>query len=737
MNSFQQHVWAVGPGDGRECGELAPSPNPYLTVRCHRRLRGPFTGGGSLLRSVVPELLPENADIVARRVIEITALAPELIPLLPQPPQTLTNLAVPDERTRYYPATQALSLAHGVAELLMDWARARHSSGVVIAFRELDAADPTDRDLVSVLLRRCDPRLLTIVAEADDTATDALGQALVSYTGRGRPLVQRLQPSPPGTDLSQLFIDSDGTENTPAIVQAYASLHPDERARRHSARAEFLAACGEPTFRYGAIPYHLECGSDPGGAGVDALAAAVEETFDLGFYHGALELALRGREIVSRTDRPRRYLNFVHKIGACLTYLDRGEEAMGYFAELRRESTSHKVHMSCSYMMAMLYTRHLPKEAHDEDQALTWVNAAIAIADLFPDEKERVFFGAFMRNARALVELHRNNREGALSLVNEAIRMTDTGLGTDEHLLHRSVLRYNRAQVLSALGEHAAALRDYDEVIRRDPDYGDYYFERAGERRKAAYYAEALADYATAIQLNPPFHEVHFNRADLLRELGDEDGALQDLDYALELQPDHVDSLVNHADLLLARGDIERARKDIELGLALDSRNPHLLSARGSLLEDTDADAAYECYSAAIDEDPAFVAAWANRAVLAYSASRFADAIDDLSHAIQLSDDPALLANRAVAFQELGDHRRALADLDVAIAVLEDAGDLDPDLLYRRGVSRYALNDAEGARADWLVHLAAYDEEPSPFVAEIQLHAADLIARAEVAGSTA
>jgi tetratricopeptide (TPR) repeat protein len=464
---------------------------------------------------------------------------------------------------------------------------------------------------------------------------------------------------------------------------------------------------------------------------MDAILAAVNHCFDVGFYEAAMDLALRGRRVVTRTERPKPYWAFTTKIGACLSYLERGEEAMAYLGELRRYTTDAELHMRVSYQMAMLYTRHLSKNAHDEDRALEWVNTAIVIADGNPDPRRRVFVGAFMRNARALVELHRGDLQGALSLVNEAIRMTDADLRPDEHLLHRSVLLHNRSQVLTALGDHAAALADYDEVIRRDPDYGDYYFDRATTRRAAGKYAEALADYATAIRLSPPFHEAHYNRADLLREMGDDDGALLDLDYALELEPDHVDSLLNRADILLTLGDVERAGADIDHGLMLDPRNAHLLSARGVLLaESGDTEAAQASYTAALREDPSLVAAWANRAVLWYAAGHAAEAVDDLDHAIELGDDPALRVNRAIALQECGDHRRAVEDLDAVLSIPDID---DPDLLYRRGVSRRALEDAAGALADWRAHLTAYGHgETSPYVEQIQLQAGELVVQTGV-----
>jgi tetratricopeptide (TPR) repeat protein len=255
-------------------------------------------------------------------------------------------------------------------------------------------------------------------------------------------------------------------------------------------------------------------------------------------------------------------------------------------------------------------------------------------------------------------------------------------------------------------------------------------------RRTAGSYDEALADYATAIKLSPPFHEAHYNRADLLRELGDEDGALRDIDYAIVLDPDHVDSRVNRVDLLLERGETERAHADIDAGLELDPSNANLLSARGSLLADAgDIDAAYASYTAALTEDPTFAAAWANRAVVSYSADRPADAVADLDRAIALADDPWLRVNRAIALQDLNEHRRAVADLNIAVAVLADG---DPDLLYRRGVSRHALGDTDGALADWSAHLRAYSPGgSSPYAEEIKLRAGglltgDLVVRAKI-----
>ena len=719
--SRHSHLHVVSPSGA---DNLPAAPEPHISVRCHRRLRGPYSGGGALLRDhVVPELLEHAADLVAPRAIEIIALAPELAPRVPAPPWTLTEHAEGLERTRYYAASRSRRLAHGIAELLTDWATACRPDGVVVEFRDLDHADPTDLELIGILLRRCDPSLLTFVVEGGVADDDPhVGPALACT----RRVADRRIPRPrwaPDTDLAQVFIDSDGTDPDPMVQQAYGELPSGERARRHTARADELTARREPTLFLGAVPYHVERGVDPTGTGVETMYQGVIRCLQLGFYEAALYLALRGRRL-TRAEQPR-YVAFTHKIGACLAYLDRGWEALEFFSEQRRIDVDAEVHLGAAYMLSMLYTRHLPKADHNEDAALEWVNTAIALADQHPDQKQRAFRGAFMRNARALVELHRGNLQGALGLVNEAARRMDAGYGPTEHQLHRSVLKYNRGLVLAALGDHDEALAAFDEVIAGDPEYADYYFERAGLRRDGGWYEGAFEDYDRAVRLSPPFFEVHVNRADMQRELGDDAAALRDLDYALELEPDHVDSLINRADILLARGATERAAADVEHGLTVDPGNAHLLSARGALqAEAGDADGAWASYTEALREDAGLVAAWANRAVLAYSLGRTAKAIDDLDHAIRLTDDPALRVNRAIVLQEVGDHPRALADLDSALA---ESGTEEPELLYRRGASRHATGDIAGARADWRAHLAAHGADgPSPHLDDIRRQVADL-----------
>jgi len=59
--SRHSHLHVVSPSGA---DNLPAAPEPHISVRCHRRLRGPYSGGGALLRDhVVPELLEHAADL--------------------------------------------------------------------------------------------------------------------------------------------------------------------------------------------------------------------------------------------------------------------------------------------------------------------------------------------------------------------------------------------------------------------------------------------------------------------------------------------------------------------------------------------------------------------------------------------------------------------------------------------------------------------------------------------------
>jgi tetratricopeptide (TPR) repeat protein len=679
-----QHLWIRGGlrTDRERRTATLGLPAPLVsTLDAHRRLRGPYTATGTLLRALVPQI---RADLVGRHDIEILSITPELRGVVPSTRETLTSLAVPTERTRFYSRMRTLRMAHGIAELLRDHLATGEPRSLVLD--NLEHADPTDAELVSVLLRRIDPARLAVVVRTggDDLPDGPLAKTLKRYATAHELTPSTMDVAPPNGEAARLaaaHVTGDCVGDDPLPRAGYEALDPTERARLHDARAEELVALGEESLRLGAIPFHREHGSDPAGAGAAALRHALDYCIDMGFYDATVELGIRGRAVIDWRAQGEHWWAFTTKMTTSLAALGRADEAEPLYNEARAFSDSPSIHMQAAYATSMLYTRHHEDGKKNDRIAKGWINEAIALASLDPDPKERAFQTVFMRNGLALIEVHMGNLGEALRLVDEGLARLDRELEPDEHRLHRSVLRYNRAQVHAALGNVQAALDDYDSVIAEDPNYSEYYFDRGNLRRKLGRDDDALEDYETAIRLSPPFPEVYYNRADVLLSRGDVDGGLAGLNDVLDINPEFVDALLNRAGVLTDLGELDAARRDVEAGLALAPDNPHLRCILGQLeAADGRTDAALAAFDAALAADPTLVAAWAGRAATVFDTGDIDEALADLTHALDLGDDAALLFNRATALQAAGRWTDALADLDRALG-LDPA---DPDIRLER-----------------------------------------------------
>ncbi|GHF73792.1 hypothetical protein GCM10018790_59610 [Kitasatospora xanthocidica] len=680
---------------------------------CHRRLRGPYTGLGTLLRALVPDAHRARPELVAHHAVEILSAAPELKDLIGAGPQTLTSLAVPNERTRLYPAKRTRRLAHGIIEFLHGHARGR-GHALALRFDRVDEADHTDQEFLSILLRRALPDLVTVTVHTGGAdlipelttalaahATHTLAHTLARQPGEHEDLTDRHKSA-------LAYVESDGTSHDPAEQAAYRRLDAAERARLHDRRAAELRRGGDWSLCLGAILYHLEHGSDREAA-ADAFLEAAEYLVSMGFYHALLDVAGRGTALMDPAEDPRKYWMLGTKVTTALSILGRPEEAERRYIELRAMFDQPMLHIFSGYALAMLYTRYYPAEHKDHQLAKAHLNNVLAMASLLPDHDQRVFQSVFNRNGLALVELQLGNPAEALRLVSTGLADIDRELPAEKHRLHRSVLVHNRGRVYTVLGRLEEALADIDTVIELDPNYPDYYFDRADLRRRMGDLPGALADYSESITFAAPFWEMHYNRADLRLELGDLAGAIADLSYVLDLEPDELDARINLASLLREQGDAAGSLTQVEEGLRHHPGDARLLCARGLLALDAGADQeALRDFDLALTAEPDLVSALANRAALVLETGDHRTAVADLTRALTIeADNPDLLYNRGYVHQSAGDWESARRDYTAALLL---PGADRADLLRQRAECHLALGDPTAHQAD----LAAAESAASP-----------------------
>jgi len=690
------HLWIVGATRRDRAAALGGSQvAPHdIAVDCHRAARGPYTGVGSMLRALVPVISAADADLLAAHVPAILCAAPELEPLVGSAPDTLTALAPHDERTRWYSIQRTQRISNNLVELLLAYGQTQ-AGGITLAFDTVHEADHTDREFLAIALRRLDAAVVRLVVGSAAVpgpadAQDGLAQQLsvrarrVEAAATGRPPTLS---SPSGLVLARAYVAADGTSDDEAARASYEGLSGEERRRLHDERGAAVEASGEYSLRLGALPYHRLHGTDPLIQAWPLYAQAEGYCMSMGYYHAVLECLDRLEELVSQGNS--RHGHFEQHAGLRRGQIlglmgdSAGSEA-SYLATLALTRVPRDV-ISLQYALGMLYTRWQHPARRDHHLATTYLNTAVALASQLEEPADRAFYTAFMSNGLALARMHAGAPDEALELVEFALSLLDRELVIDKHLLHRSVLRHNRAQLLAVLGRRAEAIADLDEVIGQDPHHPEYHFDRGNLRFQDGDGPGALIDYERAESLGPPFAELYHNRAEILADLGDLDGAVRSLERALDLDPANLESAISLASLLLDtdQGDQGGAAAEIlRRSLAANPEQPRLLCLLGRALAETgDIPGAEAALGEALRHDPDLYQALVARAILAFGTGQYAQALADLDRAVDLAgDDPDLLYNRGSVHEALGDPAAAIGDYQRALTL----PDCDTALLEQR-----------------------------------------------------
>ncbi|MEO6089198.1 MAG: tetratricopeptide repeat protein [Umezawaea sp.] len=675
---MSRHHWirSTHLADRTRLREVLSLPPVLAVVDAHRGLRGPYSAAGALVREIAADAFARHPELAARHNIEIATVAPELAGSVPPAWATLEWTVADEERTRFYSRLHTLNIANGLAEFL----RVYVDRPRTLVVENAHHADPTDHEFIAVLLRRTDlPNLTVVVGTGTEPVEDPRGELAISLCEALETHTTALQATPvhgrvpAGEMTAKAYVDGDRTSDEPLLRKAYEDTPADVRAALHDARRIELVATGEPSWALGAITHHAALGSDPTGVGAEALKRAMGHCRKVGLYHASAEVGMRGRALVDHRAQPELWWHFTEGASTSLASVSRAEEAEVIYDDARAVSEDPKVHMNLAYGSAMLYARHFTEDRRDFHRARGWMNLAIALAGQLPDPKERAFHSVFSRNGLALVEVRQGQVGQALHLLEDGMAKLDVELEQGEHALHRSVLRYNRAQVFAMTGRLEEALADYQAVADLDPGFPEHHFHVGSVLRKLGRDTEALEAFRRVLPLSPPFPEVHYNLADCLLELGDVDAALDEFDYVVQLDPRHVEAHLNRAGLRCDNGDVDGAWEAVDAGLRLAPKNPHLLSVKARLLaERGEVDTARTLLEDLVAADGGFAPAWAILGQLRFETADLTGALADFDRAVGLADTPDVRFNRAVVFEQAGRFADAAEDYRVVVDASDD-----------------------------------------------------------------
>ncbi len=642
-------------------------PPALADVDAHRGLRGPYTAGGTLLRALADDAFARCPELAARHHTELAAAAPELAEAVVTGWETLEWVV---GEPRYYPRLRTRDIANGIADFLHVYLASLGDEPRTLFVDNVHHADPTDRELLAVLLRRQDiPQLTLVLGTGLEPVEDPPGEVAVSLAAVLPGFARVVDVASGVASAGPGFVDSDGTTDDPDALAEYEALPAEERARRHDVRCAELSALGEQSLALGAIPFHAVRGSRPGASGVRAVQEALGHCRKAGLYHAAAEFGMLGRTLVERASEE--WWHFTEAAAAALSVLGR-VEALDVYEEAGAAAGSPERRLRVACGMALLHVRDVSAGRGDLGRARTHLVSAVDTAARLVDPAERDFHTAFARNGLALVETHEGRLDEALRLIEDGQAALERVAG--EHVPLRSVLGFNRGLVLDLAGRPEEALAQHGMDASADPGFFGHHLRVGVLLRRMGRDAEALEAFERVLPLVPPFPEVHYELAGAWLASGDVRRALAAFDYVLELDPGHVAAIVDRADTRCEVGDTHGAWDDVRIGLRLSPDNVRLLCVQGRLFgEAGDHGRASDAVSAALRIDPGFVAGWALRGRLRFDAGDSVGALADLDQAVALADGPGVRFDRAVVFEKVGRFRDAAADYRAVLAVAEDA----------------------------------------------------------------
>ena len=252
---------------------------------------------------------------------------------------------------------------------------------------------------------------------------------------------------------------------------------------------------------------------------------------------------------------------------------------------------------------------------------------------------------------------------------------------------------YNRGWSYFNAGAYDNALRDFDQSIKRKPDYADTYMSRAQVQHERGDRAASLADLDRYAELKGNVTEAHLNRARLFRRRGELATAFSELQRAASLDPGDVSVMVMRALVLSDLGEAAPARLEIEKAITAKPDDAAALYARAVVsFRDQQLTAANQDLSKAITLKKAFPAAYALRGEINEKSGDTSAAIASFRKALEFS--PRSLDGRAA--HETARARLAVLDMEKPVATAPATSDT-PDASVK-AVSHVVENNGPQCR---------------------------------------
>ena len=587
-------------------------------LRCRFEEGGPWAGARDLFRSLLDEIREQQPDLLGKHEYELAHVLPELKPVTEARNANLTDIASPDEKVRNYAGDRAYRIVHGLIDLLGSFKSAADSRPWVILCDAFETSGSIGGRFFRDLMRRRGRQLgLTLVAA---TAPEASAGVRAGFDA----------------SLAGPVLAFDLPDEEPEAVDVEAVTREALEIERQMQHEGLPVAVGLVDL------LHLWRQADNPERVFRWEVVALDRFNTQGLYEDALAYGgtlLERQKIHAPDDEQLRWAVFVKNLMSLLGLQQTvaaqalaEEVAIGKFADPYRRA-------QLCYLLSMMHARFLPERDLDRaEQLLDEGLEELERADIPPDVFH--FQSVFNRNGLALVRFFQGRHAEAIDLCLSGFERLKEHLSPDQHRLHRSVLLYNIAQVYSSLGMADDAIRHYTLAMEMDPNFSEYYNERANLHFRAGRYEEALSDYQMAGELSPPYFELYTNLGQCHRHLGRFADAAAAYTRALDLEPGQVLALLGRAQCREILGEAAGALEDYDEALAREPGQWEALANRATLhYERGDLPAALRDMDAAVELAPQVAGLYQNRAFVLAALGMAEEEARDLSNYLELDPE--------------------------------------------------------------------------------------------------
>lgn len=307
-------------------------------------------------------------------------------------------------------------------------------------------------------------------------------------------------------------------------------------------------------------------------------------------------------------------------------------------------------------------------------------------------------FDAYLKGAQTARE--RGDHAKALSELDEAVKRRPQS----------ALAHYLRGLTLADRGELERAVDAFDFALRLKSDFTEAMRARGFTQYKRREFVFALEDFSRVLPKTPGDVEIVAARGDMYVRMGEWDRALGELNRELAMRPGHYLAVARRGDAWRGKGQIDAALNEYALAARMAPGYWPVRHARAAIYaERSEYEKALAEYDAVLRHIPRHAPSLAQRCGAKVILDRLSDARSDCEAAMQgKGDDQVALTWLGLIDYGMGDFAGARLALDSAIA----QKGAWPRANYARALLRETLGDPAGAFRD-MTAARRYTESPA------------------------